>query len=72
MVAKCANPYCDTPFKYLRGGKLFLFHKSFGKPIGENGANLMEYFWLCESCAAKLTIAIDKNGNTLTVRMGSV
>jgi len=25
MITKCANPACSTVFRYLRGGKLFLF-----------------------------------------------
>ena len=64
MVAKCANPSCTKGFRYLRGGKLFVFApKSPGVAPGgdfhEQGWDT-ECFWLCERCALTMTIIFDK------------
>jgi len=57
MVAKCLNPLCAAPFHYLRGGKLFVlnYHGRRGgrTDVRRRGA---EYFWLCDSCAPKMTL----------------
>jgi hypothetical protein len=57
MVRKCLNPLCATSFHYLRGGKLFLVnshdYRGGRKDVRHRGA---EYFWLCESCALKMTL----------------
>jgi len=31
MVAKCANPSCNVPFRYLSEGRLFRFETAVGK-----------------------------------------
>jgi len=49
MVAKCANPSCNTPFLYLSDGRLFRFETRVGK---------YEYFWLCADCAAKMSLKV--------------
>ncbi len=75
MVTKCANPACGKSFHYLRGGKLFLVDLRHSPPPlqrATNSSEAVEYFWLCEKCAAELTIAIDNNGNMKTVRTGTV
>ena len=56
MVTKCLNPLCGAPFQYLRSGKLFLLNSRDyrgGRKDVHRGA---EYFWLCDSCAAKMTL----------------
>jgi hypothetical protein len=56
MVAKCLNPDCEARFQYLRGGKLFRLEvcdHGVGKDVRDRGT---EYFWLCESCAARMTV----------------
>jgi len=60
MVTKCANPSCDTRFRYFRGGKLFVF-----EPRERSSADLcprVEHFWLCEDCAPGMTIVVDREG----------
>ena len=61
MVGKCANPSCDVPFRYFRNGKLFRFE--FGAPTAQvraqadaAGRRRIEDFWLCGSCASKMTL----------------
>jgi len=60
MVAKCLNPDCEARFQYLRGGKLFRLDfrdYAVGKDVRHCGA---EYFWLCESCAARMTVNLKR------------
>ena len=58
MVAKCANPSCSTPFRYLNQGRLFHLPAN-EAPVahaGSQGKPAMEHFWLCDACAARLTL----------------
>jgi hypothetical protein len=69
MVAKCANPECSVPFRYFHTGKLFRVETATGLdrrrtmgPDGEQRKVLrrLEFFWLCEDCAGKMTLIFDK------------
>jgi hypothetical protein len=81
VVGECANPECDVPFRYFRDGKLFRFDPSVPfTPIGiqPDGAarRRIENFWLCGSCASKMTLT-SEDGVGVTTRplrhsMGSV
>jgi hypothetical protein len=68
MVTKCANPACGEPFRYLRGGKLFLVDLPHSSASPANGNALArqgrtaEYFWLCDQCCSKLTVVVDRDG----------
>ncbi|HEU5334700.1 MAG TPA: hypothetical protein VFU27_01990, partial [Terriglobales bacterium] len=66
MLAKCANPSCDTPFLYLRDGKLYQMEVEENTPhsapapnnqpgpAGERKAlRRLEFFWLCARCAPR-------------------
>jgi len=63
MLSKCANPECNTPFRYLREGKLFQIDVN-GTDVRPAGPKLVdkrlprriEYFWLCGPCSAILTL----------------
>ncbi len=78
MVTKCANPSCSAGFRYLRGGRLFLFEVSKSPPMSvlsssESGFRKSEfrsseYFWLCEECAKSMTINSDENGHAFVAR----
>jgi len=69
MVSKCANPECSTPFLYFRHGRLFRVEV---QPSRERGESLeadlsvrkperrIEFFWLCEECAATMTLNAEK------------
>ncbi len=75
MVTKCANPSCSAVFRYLRGGRLFLFELPRSSPtsvpsspesgFGKSEFRSGEYFWLCEECAKGMTITSDENGHAL-------
>jgi hypothetical protein len=73
MVSKCLNPLCPATFKHLGQGRLFRI--DFREADKKNdaaannvvasvvgGANPIEHFWLCERCAASLTITLSHSG----------
>jgi len=70
MLSKCTNPGCFAQFHYLHQGKLFRWeiagatrdsNPSFGAdPEIKATARHIEYFWLCEDCAASMTLAFDR------------
>lgn len=64
MTTKCANPACNTSFRYFRGGRLFLVEprQQTEDDGNETKSRRSEYFWLCESCAAGLTVTLGRNG----------
>ena len=60
MVDKCANPDCKTPFRYFRDGKLFAAHRPVKKKASSDSPGIaVEFFWLCESCCARMTLVFD-------------
>ena len=63
MLAKCANPACSNHFLYLHQGKLFRLDReeivAADPDFREHGPQL-EFFWLCEDCSGKMTLAFDK------------
>ncbi|HVP42401.1 MAG TPA: hypothetical protein VMS96_03160 [Terriglobales bacterium] len=75
MIAKCANPECGAPFRYLREGRLFQVdqdpagHRLVGPfLIAETGPpHRLEHFWLCGACCRRLTLAIDPQRGVVPV-----
>jgi hypothetical protein len=65
MIAKCANPACSARFLYLHTGKLFRFERDaradegpllgFDPSVRKRPGGV-EFFWLCETCAAVMTL----------------
>jgi len=70
MLAKCANPACSNHFLYLHQGKLFRLDReeivAADPDFREHGPQL-EFFWLCDHCAADMTVVL-KKGQGVTVR----
>jgi len=68
MTTKCVNPACGVPFRYLRGGKLFLVDRPGdshgGDPAGAmtDGSRVSEFFYLCEACCKTMQVILDKGG----------
>jgi hypothetical protein len=70
MLSKCANPGCPAPFLYLHQGKLFRLDTGTAHPAAqskERTVRHLEFFWLCEECAAKLTLDYKKGVGITTV-----
>ncbi len=53
MVATCANPACNVPFRYFRSGKIFMLEANEVEPRSRTDPpkRRIEYFWLCGECA---------------------
>ncbi|HYM06264.1 MAG TPA: hypothetical protein VEU11_06855 [Terriglobales bacterium] len=72
MLSKCANPGCPATFLYLHQGKLFRLDTSVeilaSAPVHEakKASRRIEFFWLCNQCAAELTLGYQK-GTGITV-----
>jgi len=69
MLSKCANPECSALFLYFRRGRLFRLEtqgredrrRHLGNEAGvAQPLRRIEFYWLCEDCAEKMTIAFDK------------
>jgi hypothetical protein len=72
MLAKCANKICCTPFRRLSEGKLFMMesdsrHGGEAVDVRKKAPHHIEYFWLCNSCAAMLTLIFDSQNGISTV-----
>ena len=74
MLHKCANPGCIRPFRRLTEGKLFLIEINASCSPGQSGSrrdgqtpHRIEHFWLCEECAAVLTLSFEKGRGMVTV-----
>ena len=68
MVSKCANPACKETFRYLHQGKLFRFEWTLTQESSlstKDGRRHVEFYWLCEGCAEKMTI-VYKIGSGVT------
>ncbi|HTR65405.1 MAG TPA: hypothetical protein VMH85_06510 [Terriglobales bacterium] len=69
MLSKCANPSCSNPFLYLNRGKLYRMEMDAGPPEASVSAadfapnkccRRIEYFWLCNECAPRMTLTFKK------------
>jgi hypothetical protein len=68
MLSKCLNPQCTARFRYLWEGRLFRVDLSEVRrrksaPTGRTPLACInrhlrpvEHFWLCASCAARMTV----------------
>ncbi len=59
MLAKCANPSCSTPFRYLDTGTLFRLESD---PWCASDDKVREYFWVCKECSSTFTLRLDDSG----------
>ena len=73
MLSKCLNQNCSETFQYLGQGRLYrIDFTEAGRKRAQAGkqspsSNLsksdrMEHFWLCENCAATMTIELSEDG----------
>lgn len=75
MVSKCANPGCSAVFRYLHAGKVFRVevespkfdNAEFGRDVEmKKPARRIEFFWLCQECASKMTLVFSKDNGVKT------
>lgn len=63
MLGKCANPPCSASFRRLGDGRLFRREPD---PRLRLSNPKTEYFWLCPTCSAVMTLRIDASGMVVT------
>src|SRR5208337_595190 len=68
MVAKCSNPSCSALFRRLAEGRLFRLEPDRALP-GSSKSNRLEYFWLCDSCSAAMTLHVSGEGKVIPVAL---
>jgi hypothetical protein len=67
MLDKCANPNCNTLAHRLGHGRL---HALYRCKKSARKATSIEFYWLCESCAAEWRLNF-KNGKPELVSVSS-
>jgi hypothetical protein len=68
MISQCANPACNKPFHYRRGGRLYRF-EMIGQGAGAEAVSnaicslkhggAAVFFWLCKRCSSMLSLTFD-------------
>jgi hypothetical protein len=64
MLAKCANPTCSVPFRYLESGELFRLEsdRTLSPVTGRR-----EYFWLCRGCSHTMSLRLTEEARVKVV-----
>lgn len=73
MLSKCLNSSCSATFQYLRQGRLFRIdfteaerrNALSGQEVVDFDRTMacrIEHFWLCDKCAATMTIKVGDDG----------
>jgi hypothetical protein len=65
MLAKCSNPSCSAPFRYLQAGRLFRLESD--PAHRKDKSSQVEYFWLCGHCSSTMTLRLGKDGTVAAV-----
>lgn len=70
MITACANPACNRPFHYLRGGRLYRFDLRSPQFRGGGVRNAISggghdrttlFFWLCKQCSASFALRFESD-----------
>ena len=71
MLSKCSNPGCSATFRRLQTGKLFRFDSPNRRWSDDSSTPKpprgVEFFWLCEACAAMFTVVSNSTEGTRVV-----
>jgi phage terminase large subunit GpA-like protein len=67
VLAKCATPFCLTPFRHFRDGKLFRLEVGSRQSARASSVRRPRWFWLCGQCAANLTLKMGEEGTVVLV-----
>jgi hypothetical protein len=65
MLGKCTNPSCSASFRYLQEG--ILFRLEVDPALRLPNPKQPEYYWLCHSCAAAMTLRLSPEGKVIPV-----
>ena len=65
MLAKCSNPSCCAPFRYLTGGRLYLLESD--RALATCKSDRLEYFWLCGHCSSTMTLHLGQGTAVVAV-----
>ena len=75
MLQKCANPMCYAQFRYQHQGKLFEVEIQYRNGPSDdapgkfgNGKGHVEWCWLCDQCAARVSLRFDPGQGLVMVR----
>jgi hypothetical protein len=69
MVAKCTNPLCSASFRHLEEGMLFRLETD--PTLRSSNLKTPEYYWLCGSCSAAMTLHISEEGEVIPVALSA-
>jgi hypothetical protein len=72
MITNCANEMCSQPFRFFRGGKLFIQESNtpLADPSAADGMpSTLEHFWLCEHCAETMTLVVGQGKTPRVILM---
>lgn len=75
MLSKCANPDCNTPFHYLRDGRLYQIDTADSAEPGDSlpftfepkRPHKVEFFWLCGHCSTSMTLSFQRGKGVVAV-----
>jgi hypothetical protein len=72
VLSKCANPTCLARFHYLHQGRIFNIETgAISSDRTRAPTRKIEHFWLCETCAQTLTVAVENGvATTRPLRLG--
>jgi LSD1 subclass zinc finger protein len=69
MLAKCVNPACSTPLRYLRGGKVI--RVSLTMKV-KSGHHPIEHFWFCGPCSEDYELVARPEGGISVIRRNAI
>ncbi len=64
MTSRCVNPQCKEHLNFFGAGALYSLEKSGTIDVPRH----TEFFWLCASCDASLTVGTNAAGNVIVVQ----
>jgi hypothetical protein len=73
MVGKCANPECNSEFRYLHEGRLFAVDIPFTTAQSDEPESIprprsVQYFWICRKCFPRIRIEFDRANGNVNIR----
>ena len=68
MVSTCANPECSASFRHLKQGRLIVIDpREQAHSHVATSSSRLEYFWLCDLCATRFTLAVEAGNRVCCV-----